>query len=91
MSVHTGVRRSLVAAALMLASGLASGQVPRMNVDATLTRADSAYARGDRERARALYAEVLANDSTQSRAVFRLAQLTESGERALMLYRRYIA
>ena len=81
----------MVAAALMLASGLARGQVPRMNVDATLTRADSAYSRGDRERARALYAEVLANDSTQSRAVFRLAQLTESEERALMLYRRYIA
>ena len=31
------------------------------------------------------------DDSTQSRAVFRLAQLAESGERAVVLYRRYIA
>ena len=55
-----------------------------------MTRADSAWNSGDRTRARVLYAEILAVDSTASRAVFRLAQLDESDERALALYRRYI-
>ena len=58
---------------------------------ATLARADSAFNRGDRALARDLYGQVLAKDSTASRAVFRLAQLDESDERALFLYRRYIA
>ena len=57
----------------------------------TMARADSAYGRGDRAEARALYAGVLAQDSTASRAVFRLAQLEVSDARALALYRRYIA
>ena len=56
-----------------------------------MQRADSAWARGDLKRARELYADALARDSTQSRAVFRLAQLDESRQRALALYRRYIA
>jgi Flp pilus assembly protein TadD len=58
---------------------------------ATMSRADSAYNSGDRGRARVLYAEILATDSSASRAVFRLAQLDDSEERALALYRRYIA
>ena len=58
---------------------------------ATMARADSAWKSGDRVRARALYAEIYAADSTASRAVFRLAQLNDSDERALALYRRYIA
>ena len=58
---------------------------------ATLSRADSVWNSGDRKRAGVLYAEVLAGDSTASRAVFRLAQLEESDKRALALYRRYIA
>jgi hypothetical protein len=54
-----------------------------------LERADSAYATGDRDRARALYAEALARDASLSRAVFRLAQLEPWKQRALELYRRY--
>lgn len=57
---------------------------------ATMARADSAWKSGDRNRARLLYAEVFALDSTASRAVFRLAQLDDSEEHALALYRRYI-
>lgn len=56
----------------------------------TLPEADSAWTRGDLARARMLYASIAARDSTQSRAVFRLAQLEPSAERALALYRRYI-
>ena len=54
-----------------------------------LERANSAYDEGERARARVLYAEALAVDSSLSRAVFRLAQLEESPLRALALYRRY--
>ena len=56
----------------------------------SMTRADSAWANGDRSVARALYEQVLIADSTASRAVFRLAQLEASPERALALYRRYV-
>lgn len=56
---------------------------------AVLARADSAYAAGDRTLARTLYAQVLAADSTLSRAAFRLAQLETSPEKALALYRYY--
>jgi Flp pilus assembly protein TadD len=57
---------------------------------ATMARADSAWNRGDRALAGTLYAAILTADSTASRAVFRLAQLESSPERALALYRRYI-
>ena len=57
----------------------------------TMARADSVFDRGDRARARDLYGQILAKDSMASRAVFRLAQLEESQDRALALYRRYIA
>lgn len=56
-----------------------------------LGRADSAFKAGDRELARRLYGELLAADSSQSRAVFQLARLEPSPERALPLYRRYVA
>lgn len=59
-------------------------------VGVILKRADSAWERGDVAQARGLYADVLSRDSTQSRAVFRLAQLDASNSRALALYRRYI-
>lgn len=55
-----------------------------------LVRGDSAWADGDRERARASYAAALAGDSTLSRAAFRLAQLEPSPARALALYRLYV-
>lgn len=77
----------LLAAAPSVAGSQSAPLAPR----ATMARADSAYNSGDRGRARVLYAEILANDSLASRAVFRLAQLDDSGERALALYRRYIA
>jgi Flp pilus assembly protein TadD len=91
VSLRARVRRFLAVAALALASGAAGAQAPRVNVAATVAQADSAWSRGDRERARALYADVLASDSTHSRAVFRLAQLAETEDRALVLYRWYIA
>ena len=68
----------------------ATAAAPAQTGRATMARADSAWAKGDRKRARVLYAEVLALDSTASRAVFRLAQLDDSEERALAFYRRYI-
>lgn len=56
-----------------------------------LARADSAFVAEDRELARRLYAEELAMDSTLSRAVFRLAQLSDSPREQLALFRRYQA
>ncbi len=56
-----------------------------------LARADSAFVAEDRDSARRLYAEALALDSTLSRAVFRLAQLSNSPREQLALYRRYQA
>ena len=76
--------------ACLLVLSIATRALPAQAVPATLARADSAWKSGDRSRARALYAELLALDSTASRAVFRLAQLESSDERALALYRRYI-
>ncbi|HEX6943258.1 MAG TPA: tetratricopeptide repeat protein [Gemmatimonadaceae bacterium] len=70
----------------LVARSQSTGRAP-----ATMARADSAFDQGNRALARVLYGEVLANDSAASRAVFRLAQLDESNERALLLYRRYIA
>lgn len=72
-------------------SAAAGAQADRPIRTATMARADSAYDRGERAKARELYAGVLAQDSTASRAVFRLAQLETSSARALALYRRYIA
>ena len=79
--------RSWLACLLLLS--VATSALPAQT-RATLAGADSAWKSGDRMRARSLYAEVLAMDSTASRAVFRLAQLESSDERALALYRRYI-
>src|SRR5688572_16774212 len=84
--------RHWVAVLLALTSpSLVHAQSARRLPVATMARADSAWSRGDRAGARVLYAEILASDSAASRAVFRLAQLDESEERALALYRRYIA
>ena len=77
----------VMAAMLPLAQGRA--QKPDSAASA-LSRADSAWAADDRARARVLYGEALARDSTQSRAVFRLAQLETDHARALALFRRYI-
>ena len=87
---HVRAIRAIAAAALLLGA-TAGAQSTILTGASVLQRADSAWASGDRRRARALYAEVLAHDSTQSRAVFRLAQLDESEQRSLALYRRYIA
>ena len=89
---RTGTRwRIALGAAIgvLLPAGMpAQSQQP--TTAALVARADSAYARGDRTSARQLYAEALAVDSTESRSVFRLAQLEESDRRALVLYRRYV-
>lgn len=82
---------AIIAAAGLVLSAAVGAQSTRHDVQSVLQRADSAWARGDRKQARALYGEVVARDSTQSRAVFRLAQLDESEARSLALYRRYIA
>ncbi|MEO7457587.1 MAG: tetratricopeptide repeat protein [Gemmatimonadaceae bacterium] len=59
---------------------------------ASVLRADSSYAIGERERAEREYAEVLAVDPNQSHAAFRLAQLREKRDisAAIALYRRYV-
>ena len=69
--------------ALLLACGVLRAQTT------TLARADSAFAAENRALARTLYEEVLRANPAQSRAVFRLARLEPSPERALALYRRY--
>jgi len=79
--------RLMVAALLPLAQGHAQ----RPGTASTLAQADSAWGADDRARARVLYGEALARDSTQSRAVFRLAQLETDPVRALVLFRRYVA
>jgi tetratricopeptide (TPR) repeat protein len=78
----------LAAGALPLA---AAGAQTRVAEVAAMARADSAFDSGNHVLARALYGDILARNSTASRAVFRLAQLAESDGRALALYRRYIA
>lgn len=83
-------KRIVAATAILALAGQADAQARSSSGEATLKRADSAYLSGDRDKARALYAEVLTQDSSQSRAVFRLAQLEASNARALTLYRRYI-
>jgi tetratricopeptide (TPR) repeat protein len=55
-----------------------------------VVRADSAWRRGDRTTAQALYAQLVQADPNQSRAVFRLAQLQDAPWKALPLYRRYV-
>src|SRR5688572_28501143 len=75
---------------LMLPVALLAQAVP-IDPGRTMARADSAYAHGERVLARQLYNEALTSDSRQSRAIFRLAQLDDSPERSLALYRRYIA
>lgn len=86
-------RRAAWCAAFLAAAaapGAAQQNPSATSVRARLARADSAYDAGDREHARERYAEVLALDSAQSRAVFRLAQLEPSAPRALAFYRRYV-
>lgn len=76
---------------IIVASVTVGAQGTLQATDPTLVRADSAWKSGDYERARLLYAQVFAKDSTASRAVFRLAQLDVSEDRSLSLYRKYVA
>jgi hypothetical protein len=77
--------RSLLAAVLLLApASLAWAQ-------SNATRADSAWAAGDRKLARRLYSEEIAANPDNSRAVFRLAKLSRNSAEALRLYQRYTA
>ena len=88
----TAIERRLCTAALallMLPVALLAQEGP-IDLGRTMARADSAYAKRDRVQARQLYGEALTFDSRQSRAIFRLAQLDDSEERSLVLYRRYI-
>ena len=58
-----------------------------------LARADSAFAAGDATTAEREYAAALAVDPENSRATYRLADLSKRGDpaRALQLFRRYVA
>src|SRR5207247_10964748 len=58
-----------------------------------LARADSAVAGGDATSAERAYAAALAVDPENSRATYRLADLSKRGDpaRALQLFRRYVA
>lgn len=69
----------------------AAQKPPATRAASIVVRADSAFDTEDRALARRLYAEALAMDSTLSRAVFRLAQLSDSPLQQLALYRRYEA
>jgi tetratricopeptide (TPR) repeat protein len=62
-------------------------------VGTRMARADAAYVAGDKDAAERQYAAIVSVDSTQSRAVFRLAQLRQGRDpgAAITLYRRYVA
>lgn len=55
----------------------------------TLERADSLYALGERAAARQLYAAAFGEDADQTRALFRLAELTDNHAEAVKLYEQY--
>jgi len=80
---------ALLVVACLTSPGLARGAFH--TPPSTLTLADAAWARGDRSDARRLYAAVFARQPRLSRVVFRLAQLANSREQALLLYHRYTA
>ncbi len=69
----------------------AAGGTQALAAPASVARADSVYAHGQRDDARRLYSAALAENPAQSHALFRLAQLTEDHAQALQLYRRYVA
>ncbi len=83
-----GTAGALVALSLLFSSA-AGAQRP---TGSALARADAAFADGDRTAAERGYEDVLRQDSSQSRAVFRLAQLREKREAgaSIVLYRRYV-
>ena len=83
-----GTASALLALSLLIANTASAQRV----TDSALARADAAFADGDRAAAERGYEDVLRRDSSQSRAVFRLAQLREKRDAAssIALYRRYI-
>ncbi len=92
---------AVVAALIAAAPSVAPAQAARPDAPpvgeaapprSALQRADSCWAAGDHPAARAAYADAVRADSTQSRAVFRLATLLAWSGRpgeALPLFRRY--
>ncbi|GBD32143.1 Beta-barrel assembly-enhancing protease [bacterium HR33] len=78
--------------ALLCSAPLALGSVSKAqsSVDTQMAKADSAFAAGDLEAARTAYAAVLERNGDQSRAVFRMGQLSDSPHRALEWYLRYV-
>jgi|GEM_PF-1281979 len=72
-------------------SAIPATRAARATGAATIEQADAAYAAGERERARELYRAVLAAQPKQSRALFRLAQLSPPGSHeAVQLLGRYV-
>jgi cytochrome c-type biogenesis protein CcmH/NrfG len=85
------VRAATIALVLCMAATEAASQTPEA-VSTELARADSAFAAGDRTRAREGYAAVLRAEPQNSRATFQLALLAApASAEALRLYRRYVA
>jgi len=80
---------SLTRFALALAGGIFCAS-PIWAQRTLVARADSAWSSGNRALARRLYQQAVESDSSESRAVFKLAQLEDSPRRALTLYRRYV-
>lgn len=79
-----------VFSALWCAALLSSSAAAQSSVRELLAAADSSFAAGHREEALRSYRAVLSEDSTNSRAVFRLAQLSDRPREALRWYLRYV-
>ncbi len=82
-----GAPLALLAATLLLFGSLAQAQ---SSLEVQMAKADSAFAAGDVETARRVYAAVIERDAYRSRAVFRMGQLSDRPERALQWYLRYV-
>jgi len=73
------------------ACGAALAQTGSLDLPALAARADSLFRAGERAAAGRLYREVVAADPENSRAVYRLAELSERPAEALALFQRYVA
>ena len=78
-----------VAAACLMASLCTVPLAGQSKVKDLLSRADAAFSVEDRVKAERLYRQVLELDPYQSRAVYRLGQLSRNDEAALRWFRRY--
>ncbi|HUQ19603.1 MAG TPA: tetratricopeptide repeat protein [Gemmatimonadaceae bacterium] len=88
----TARRGALLIALLLLGSSRAVAQTSAASAATHLRAAEAAYSAGESETARAEYSAVLAADPTNSRALYRLGELTRDDPRtSIGLFRRYVA